>query len=183
MKAVQSDQRRKYQQARFRPLYFGMHKVFCSSITVRKEEPSIANIIKHYWCVWKKIKKMIKKKKKKKKNHQKMATNEKKSALSSRHCTMSQDVISQLQQWQKYMNCTSDCFCIDPILQIWPPMTTSCLQTSKECSRERDLALMKKWYRKLKHILRPKTLFYKKGIELLEKHWNQCITRGNYVDE
>ena len=26
--------------------------------------------------------------------------------------------------------------------------------------------------------------FYKKGIELLEKHWNQCITlEGNYVDE
>ena len=27
-------------------------------------------------------------------------------------------------------------------------------------------------------------LFYKKGIELLEKHWNQCITlKGDYVDE
>ena len=26
--------------------------------------------------------------------------------------------------------------------------------------------------------------FYKKGIELLEKHWNQCITKeGDYVDE
>ena len=26
--------------------------------------------------------------------------------------------------------------------------------------------------------------FYKKGIKLLEKHWNQCITQeGNYVDE
>ena len=26
--------------------------------------------------------------------------------------------------------------------------------------------------------------FYKKGIELLEKHWNQCITlEGNYIDE
>ena len=26
--------------------------------------------------------------------------------------------------------------------------------------------------------------FYKKGIELLEKHWNQCITlEGDYVDE
>ena len=27
-----------------------------------------------------------------------------------------------------------------------PPVTTGCLQTSKECSRERDLAPMKKWY-------------------------------------
>ena len=26
--------------------------------------------------------------------------------------------------------------------------------------------------------------FYKKGIENLEKHWNECITlEGNYVDE
>ena len=26
--------------------------------------------------------------------------------------------------------------------------------------------------------------FYKNGIELLEKHWNQCITlEGDYVDE
>ena len=26
--------------------------------------------------------------------------------------------------------------------------------------------------------------FYKKGIELLEKHWNPCITlEGDYVDE
>ena len=26
--------------------------------------------------------------------------------------------------------------------------------------------------------------FYKKGIELLEKHWNQCLTlEGYYVDE
>ena len=36
------------------------------------------------------------------------------------------------------------------------PVTTGCLQTSKECSRERDLAPMKK-YRKLRLILRPKT--------------------------
>ena len=26
--------------------------------------------------------------------------------------------------------------------------------------------------------------FYKRGIELLEKHWNQCITlKKDYVDE
>ena len=29
-------------------------QVFCLSITLRKEEPSIANIILHYWCVWRK---------------------------------------------------------------------------------------------------------------------------------
>ena len=58
---------------------------------------------------------------------------------------------------QNYMKYTSNCFCIHPILQIWPPATTGCLQTSKECSRERDLAPMKKWYWKLRRILRPKT--------------------------
>ena len=63
------------------------------------------------------------------------------------------------------------------ILQIRPPATTGCLQASKECSKERDLAPMKKWYRKLRHST-------KKGTESLEKRWNQCITlEGDYVDE
>ena len=54
------------------------------------------------------------------------------------------------------MNCTSNCFRTHPILQTWSPATTGYLQTSKECSRERDLAPMK-WHWKLKRILRPKT--------------------------
>ena len=62
--------------------------------------------------------------------------------------------------------------------------TTVCLQTSKEDSRERNLAPIKKWYRKLRHIFSPpKKSFYKKGIELLEKCWNQCIMlEGDYID-
>ena len=40
VKAVQSDQRHKHLQARFWPPYFGMRKVFCSLIALRKEEPS-----------------------------------------------------------------------------------------------------------------------------------------------
>ena len=55
-------------------------------------------------------------------------------------------ITSRSQWWQNYMNCTSNCFCTHPILQIWPPVTTGCLQTSKDCCRERDLAPMKKWY-------------------------------------
>ena len=39
----------------------------------------------------------------------------------------------------------------------FPGRTTSCLQTSKECSRERDLAPMNMSYRKLRSILRQKT--------------------------
>ena len=66
-------------------------------------------------------------------------------------------VTSRSQRWQNYMNCTLNCFHTHPILQIWPPVTTGCLQISKECSRERDLAPMKKWNWKLRHILRPKT--------------------------
>ena len=66
-------------------------------------------------------------------------------------------VTSRWQHWKNYMNCTLNCFCPHPILQIWPPVITGYLQTSKECSRERDLTPMKKWYRKLRHILRPKT--------------------------
>ena len=94
-------------------------------------------------------------------------------------------VTSWLQWWQNYMNCTSNYFCTHPILHIWSPVTTGCLQTSKECSRERDLAPMKKWYQKLRCILRSKTTrSTKKGMELLEKHWNQCISlEGDYVDE
>ena len=55
------------------------------------------------------------------------------------------------------MNCTLNCFHTHPILQIWPPANTGCLQTSKEYFTERDLAPMKKWYWKLRCILRPKT--------------------------
>ena len=83
----------------------------------------------------------------------KTATNEEKSALSSRQCT----VTSWSQWWQKYMNCSSNCFCTHPIFQIWLPATTRCLLTSKEFSRKRDLAPVNKWYWKLRHILRPKT--------------------------
>ena len=42
---VKADHRCKHQQARFWPPYFGMHKVFCLLITLRKEEPSIVNTI------------------------------------------------------------------------------------------------------------------------------------------
>ena len=69
---------------------------------------------------------------------------------------------------RNYMNCTSNCFHTHSILQIWPPVTTGCLQISKECSWERDLAPMKKLYQKLKHILRLKiNRSTKKGLNCL----------------
>ena len=83
-------------------------------------------------------------------------------------------ITSQSQWWQNYMNYTLNCFCTYPILQIWPSVTTGCLQTSKECFRERDLVPMKNWYRKGGAYFEAKDkVFYKKGIELLEKCWNQ----------
>ena len=48
-------------------------------------------------------------------------------------------VTRRSRRWQNYMNCTSNCFCTYSILQIWPPATTGCLQTPKECSRESDI--------------------------------------------
>ena len=54
------------------------------------------------------------------------------------------NTLCHLQQLQNYVNSTLNCFCTHPIFQIWSPVTTDCLQTSKECSRERDLAPMKK---------------------------------------
>ena len=61
------------------------------------------------------------------------------------------------------------------------PATTGCLQTSKKKKKKKDprkdLAPLKKWYRKPRCILRSKkNRSTKKGIELLEKHWDQCIT-------
>ena len=61
-KSVQSDQRCKHQQAKFWPPCFGMRKVFCSSIILKKEEPSISNITLHYW--WNRQKEQQVKKKK-----------------------------------------------------------------------------------------------------------------------
>ena len=83
-------------------------------------------------------------------------------------------VKNRSQQLQKYMNCTSNCF--------WPPASTGCLQTSKEYFRERDLAPMKKRYRKQWHILCPKTNRSTiKSIELLGKRSNQRIPRKETV--
>ena len=171
VKAVQSNQRRKHQQARFWPSYFGMARYFVHRFPWERkihQKRILYSIMRAFEG----------------RNHNPPKKNgfewrrKKYSFTKIMHC-----VTSQSQQY--YMNCTSNCFRIHPILKIWPPVTTSYLQTPKECSRERDLATLKKWYRKLWYILWPKTnRLTKKGIELLEKRWNQCITQeGDYVDE
>ena len=77
------------------------------------------------------------------------------------HC-----VTSLSQWWQNYMNCTLNCFRTPTLFfQIWPPSDYWLYADSKECSRKRDLAPIKKWYQKLRHILSPKTNCSTK------KHW------------
>ena len=97
------------------------------------------------------------KKLQKKKEKEKKATNEKEKKhffTKTMHC-----MTRQLQQWQNYMNWTLNCSHTYSILQICPPhVTIGCLQTSKECSSKRNLAPMKKWYQKLRHISTKKAL-------------------------
>ena len=77
VKAVQSDQRCKHQQASFWPSYFGMHKVFCSSISMKKGR---AIDSEYYIAILVRLKEEIAKK---------TATNEEeKSALSPKQCTV-----------------------------------------------------------------------------------------------
>ena len=79
VKAIQSNQKCKHQQVRFWPPYFGMSKVFCSSVTLTKEGTINS---KYYIALLVHLKEEIAKK---------MATNEEeKSALSLRQCTVSQ---------------------------------------------------------------------------------------------
>ena len=98
----------------------------------------------------------------------------------TRHC-----VTSRSQRWQNYMNCPSNCFHTHPILQIWPPATTGYLQALKECSRGKRFGSNEEVISETEAYFEAKNKsFYKKGIELLEKCWNQCITlQGDYVDE
>ena len=55
----------------------------------------------------------------------------------------------------------------------------------KKCSRERDLAPMKKWYRKLRRFfLSQRQIVLQKSIEWLEKRWNLHFTlEGDYVKQ
>ena len=111
----------------------------------------------------------------------KMSTNKEKSHLSPRQCIMSQVDHNDAKLHELHFE-----------LLLHPPYSP-------------DLASSNYWlFTDLKRILQGKRFgsnkevileteayfeaknksFYKKGIELLEKHWNQCITLwGDYVDE
>ena len=76
-----------------------------------------------------------------------------KGALSTRHCT-----ISQVNHNDGKTTWIALWIAFAPTLfyRSGPPTATSCLQTSKERSKKRDLTPMKNWYQKLRRILRPK---------------------------
>ena len=83
------------------------------------------------------------------------------------------------------MNCTLNCFCTRCKLQIWPLSDywlfadlERILQGKRFGSNEEVVSESEAYF-----DAKDKS-FYKNGIELLEKCWNQCISQeGDYVDE
>ena len=147
-----------------------MRKVFCSSITLRKEEPSIAkqilySIIGAFEG----------------RNHQKMATNEEKVLFHQDNgpCHKSIAIMAKLYELH---------FELVPQPPHSPDLASSnywlladlkrMLQGMRFGSSE-EVILETEVYIKAKD-----KSFYTKGIKLVEKCWDQCITlEGDYVDE
>ena len=97
----------------------------------------------------------------------KTATNEGKSALSSRWCTMSQ---VDRKQRQNYKNCTLNCFCIHPILQIWTPVTLKRMLQGKRFDSNEEVILETEAYFKAKDKL--SHLYKKKKAKKKKKALN-----------
>ena len=163
VKAVKSDQRCKHQQAKFWSPYFGMHKVFCSSITLRKEEPSIANIIQHYWCFWRK------------KLQKNPATNEEKSALLLRQCIVLQvDCYDHKTTW----------------IALWLASTTTLFYFSPVCRPQKNAPGKEIWLQWRSDTGKWDVFWDQRQIVLQKRH--QIVRealesvyhpRGDYVDE
>ena len=85
---------------------------------------------------------------------------------------------SRSQQWQNYMNCTSNCFCTHPSDYWLFADLKRMFQGKRFGSNEAVISETEVYFEAKDKWL------CKKGIELLEKRWNQCITlEGDYVDE
>ena len=97
----------------------------------------------------------------------------------TRHC-----VTSWPWQWQNYINCISNCFHIHYSPDLAPSNLRlvadfkGMLQGKRFGSNEEVISETEVCFE-----AKDKS-FYKKGIKLLEKRWNQCITlKGDYVVE
>ena len=117
----------------------------------------------------------------KEKNHQKTATNqERKGNLSPRQCTMSQvdhnnDKITWIALW---IASAPTLFSRSGPQWILSVELKRMLQGKRVGSIEEVISVTEAFFEAKDKLL------YKKGIELLEKCWNQCITlERDYVDE
>ena len=117
-----------------------------------------------------------------KKNHQKMVTNEEeKSALSPRQCTVYKLITTKEKLHKLHFellpsppyspDLASNNHCLFAYLKRM-------LQGKRFDSNEEMISETEAYFK-----AKDKS-FYKEGIKLLEKHWNQCITlERDYVDE
>lgn len=80
-----------------------------------------------------------------------------------------QRVPSRSQQWQKSMRCTSNCFPIHHIVQMW-------LSNSKKMLAGKRIAPNEEVIAEIEDYFEADISFYKKGIEKLEKRWISCIS-------
>ena len=138
-----------------------MHKVFCSSIILEKKESSIVNIIQYYWCIWWK---------KSSKNGYKWRG---KSASSPIQCTMSQvDCNNGKITWIAFQIASAPTLFFrsypQQLLALCRPQKV--LQGKRFGSNEEVISETEAYFE-----TKDKSV-YKKGIELLENHWNQFIT-------
>ena len=94
-------------------------------------------------------------------------------------------VISQSQQWQKLYELHFELLLHPPYSPDMAPSDYWLFADFKRMLQEKRFGSNEEVISENEVYFEAKDkLFYKKGIELLEKHWNQCITlEGDYVDE
>ena len=111
----------------------------------------------------------------KEKNCQKTARNEEEKS----HLSPKQYTVSQVDCNDGKTTCTSNCFRTHPILQIWLSTALKTMLQGKRFGSIEEMILEIE----VSFEAKDKS-FYKKGIELFRKSWNQCITlEGDYVDK
>ena len=107
-----------------------------------------------------------------------MATNEEKSALSPRQCFVSQVDCNNGKTTWIALKIASAPTLFSKSGHQW--LLAVCRPQKNAPGKE----IWVQWRSDIRNFETKDKLFYKKGIELLEKHWNQWITlEEDYVDE
>ena len=132
-----------------------MPKVICSSVTLRKEEPSIVNSIGAFEG----------------RNHQKKKQQIKKKEVhfhpDNALCHKSMATLNKLY---------FEFLLQPPYSPDLAPATAGCLQTSKNASRKEIYLQWRSNIGNLGVFWSQRQIVLQKSIEFLEKHWNQCIS-------